>query len=224
LERPDLLLDAGDDAHRAHAVPGHDHAADRLLAAFDQRGCPERVAHLHVGDLAQVDGHAVLGADHDPLNVGDGLDESQASDDRPRPGRLEHVAAHVAVTPHDRVDDRRDGNPPGPEPVRVYIDLVLAHHAAHAGDLGHAGYRVELIADEPILNRAQIAEGVARALDRVPEDVADARGVGAEGRHHARRQGFGEQLQALEHARACEVEVGGVLEDHVDHRETERRG
>ena len=58
---------------------------------------------------------------------------------------------------------------------------------------------------------------------RVPEDMADAGGVGTERRRHAGRQRFRDEAHALEHARAREVQIDVVLEDDVDHREPERR-
>ena len=61
------------------------------------------------------------------------------------------------------------------------------------------------------------------ALDRVPEDVADARRVRAERRHDAGRQALRDEAHALEDARAGEVQVHVVVEDDVDHREAERR-
>jgi hypothetical protein len=111
----------------------------------------------------------------------------------------------------------------GPKPVRVHVDLVLADHAPDARHLGHAGNGVELVADEPVLERAQLAQGVALALDRVPEDMPHAGGVRAEGRHHPRRQALAEEIQPLQHAGAGEVEVHRVLEDDVDHRKAEGR-
>ena len=70
---------------------------------------------------------------------------------------------------------------------------------------------------------AQIAQRMRRALDRVPEHVADAGRIGTECRHDARRQRLANQVHALEHARAREVQIDVVLEDDVDHREAERR-
>ena len=62
-----------------------------------------------------------------------------------------------------------------------------------------------------------------RALDRVPEHVADAGRVRPERRRHARRQALRDEAHPLEHARSREIEIDVVLEDDVDHREAERR-
>ena len=57
--------------------------------------------------------------------------------------RFEDVAADVAVAVPDRLDDRRQRQLVLPQAVRVDVDLVLLHMAAHRGHLGHAGHRVE---------------------------------------------------------------------------------
>ena len=111
----------------------------------------------------------------------------------------------------------------GAQPVRIDVDLVLLDVAADRRDFGDARHGVELVADEPVLQRAQVAQRQRRALDRVPEDVADAGRVGPERRRDAGGQRLRDQAHALEHARAREVEVDVVLEDDVDHREAERR-
>src|SRR4029453_5133318 len=103
-----------------------------------------------------------------------------------------------------------------------HVDLVLADHAPDARHLRHAGDGIELVADEPVLERAQLAQGLALAFDRVPEDMSHTGGIWTEGRAHAGRRALAEEIQALPHPRAREVEVPRVLEDDVDHREAER--
>ena len=61
-----------------------------------------------------------------------------------------------------------------------------------------------------------------RALDRVPEHMADTSRVRSERRRHARGQALRDEAHALEDASPREVEVHVVLEDGVDHREAER--
>ena len=223
LERLDLLLYPGDDVDRADAVARHHDAPDRLVRALDERGGPEGVADLHGGDLSDEDRHSVLGRDDDVLQVTCALDEAEAAHDGPGAAGLDDVAAHVAVAPNNSIHDRRQRDFVGAEPVRIHVDLVLADHASDASDLRHALDGVELVADEPVLDGAEIAKRVALALDRVPEDVAHAGRIGTQRRYGARGQRFAQELQSLEHPRAREVEVDVVLEDHVDHRETERR-
>src|SRR5439155_9798160 len=220
----DLLLDAVDDVHGADPVAGHDHAAHRLVGPLDERRRPKRVADLYLGHLLDEDRHTALGADDDVLNVTYALDEAEASNDRPGAARLDDVAADVAVAPQDRVDDGRERDLVGAQPVGVDVDLVLPHRAADARDFRDAGYRVELVADEPVLERSQISQRVPLALDRVPVDVTDAGRVGSERRDDPGRQRFGQQVQPLQHPRAREVEIDRVLEVDVDHREPEGGG
>src|SRR5688572_8442528 len=61
-----------------------------------------------------------------------------------------------------------------------------------------------------------------RALHRVPEHVADARRVWSERRRHARGQALRDEAHAFEDASPREVLLDVVLEDDVNHRETER--
>ena len=223
LQGLDLVFHPIDDVDGTHAVPRDHDATDGLVGPLHQRGGAKGIAHLHVRNLSDENRDAVLGADDHVLEIAHALDQAETAHDRPRAARLDHVATHVAVAPHHRIDNGRERDLVGAQPVRVDVDLVLANQTADAGDLRHARHRVELIADEPILDRPQIAQRVSPALDGVPEDMADARGIGPERRHRARRERFGQQVQAFEHARAREVEIDVVLEDDVDHREAERR-
>jgi hypothetical protein len=62
-----------------------------------------------------------------------------------------------------------------------------------------------------------------RALDRVPEHVADTRRVWSKRRRDARGQAFRDEAHALEDPSPREVQLHVVLEDDVNHREAERR-
>src|SRR5213596_1266245 len=97
---------------------------------------------------------------------------------RPRPARLDDVTADVAVASHDGVDHGGEWDPVRAQAVGIDVDLVLAHGSADAGHLGHAGHRVELVADEPVLQRTEVAERRALALNGVPEDMAHSCGIG----------------------------------------------
>src|SRR5207244_5455442 len=122
------------------------------------------------------------------LQVARALDQPEAAHHRPGPARLDDVATDVAVTPHDGVDDGGERDAVAAQAARIDVDLILAYGAADARDLGHAGHRVELVADEPVLERPEITQRHSLALDRVPEDVSDSRRIRAERRHDACRQ------------------------------------
>ena len=61
-----------------------------------------------------------------------------------------------------------------------------------------------------------------RALDRVPEHVADTGRVWSERRRDARGQALRDEAHAFEDASPREVQLHVVLEDDVNHREAER--
>src|SRR6188508_2359126 len=61
-----------------------------------------------------------------------------------------------------------------------------------------------------------------RALDGVPEHVADAGGIRSERGRDARGQALRDEAHAFEDAGSGKVEFDVVLEDDVDHREAER--
>ena len=99
------------------------------------------------------------------------------------------------------------------------------HHAADGRDLGDVGHRLQLVLEEPVLQRAQFGQVVLAApIDqRVLVDPADARGIGPQRRLRAGRQPALHLVQILEHPRAREVDVGAVLEQDVDERVAEER-
>ena len=124
---------------------------------------------------------------------------------------LDHLAADVAVGALDRLEHLTQRHAVGVELSRVEIHLVLAHEAADRSHLRDPGNRVELIADEEVLERPQLAEILAVGVQRVPEDLTDRRGVGAEDRNDTARHLRLDQIHALEDPLAREVEVGSVL-------------
>jgi hypothetical protein len=152
-----LALDRLDDFEDVDAVARHDHAAHRLGAVLVERAGAEGVAELHRRDVTDVDGGAVLRREDDVLQVGRRLDQTQPAHDRPLPGLLDDVPADVLVRAPDGLDHGRERQPVGAQAVRVDVDLILLDVAADRRHLGHARHRVQLVADEPVLQRAQVA-------------------------------------------------------------------
>ena len=111
----------------------------------------------------------------------------------------------------------------GAQAIRIDVDLVLLDRTTDRSHLRNSGHCIELVANEPVLERPQFAERQRRALDRVPEDMAHAGGIGAQGWRDAGRERFRDEAHSLQHARPCEVQVDLIVEDHVDHREPEGR-
>ena len=105
--------------------------------------------------------------------------------------------------------------------IEVY--LVLAHESANAGHLCDARNSLELIAQIPVLQRAQIGQafGVAAIDEGVLIDPACAGGIGANSGMHVSGQASCDLLQVFGYARACPIEVGVILKDDEDIRVAE---
>ena len=219
-----LVFDTVDDVNRADAIAGDDHTPDGFFRAFHQRTGPEGIPDLDLGHLADKNGHAVLRANDNVLDVADVFDEPEATDHGPGAARLHDIAPDIAVTPHDGVHDGRERDTEGAQAVGVHVNLILPHRSPDAGHFGHARHGVELIADKPVLERAQVAEGISRPFHGVPEDVPHPRGIRAEGRHDPRRQRFIQEIEPFEDPRAREVNIDGVFKEDVNHREAKGRG
>jgi hypothetical protein len=66
----------------------------------------------------------------------------------------------------DRLDRLLVGDPVSGELQRIEHHLVLLDHAADAGDLGDAGHGLQLVAQEPVLQPAQLRQVMpAAAVD-----------------------------------------------------------
>jgi len=199
---------------------------DRLVAVLLQDAAAELAAQRHVGQVGHGDrsAGAGVGLDHDVLDVLGIPDPAHAAHDVLRVPLLHGLAAHGGVGAGHGGKQLAERHVVGPQLVGVDVDLVLDGHPAHRGHLSHARHRVQLVADVPVLDRAEPAQVVALALDRVPEDLPQRGGVLGQVGHNARGQERAGQGQPLQYPLAREVEVDLVLEDDVDHREVELAG
>ena len=156
-------------------------------------------------------------------DVLDGLDVPEAAHHELGLGQLDETAADVVVAALDGALDLPQRNPVGQQLVGIDGHLVLLDEAADAGHLGDAGHAGQLVAQVPVLDRAQLGEVAAAA--GVDEDVlvdpADAGGVRTEPRLHPLGQAVTGEAQVLQHAAARPVHIGAVLEDDVDEGEAE---
>ena len=126
--------------------------------------------------------------------------------------------ADVAVAALDGAPDLGEREAVGEQRVRIDLHLVLADVAADARDLRDARDRLQLVAEVPVLDGAEIRQIVTSGpIDEgVLVDPPDARRVGTERGRDAPWQASGDEVQGLEHAAPCPVEIGPVLEDDVD--------
>jgi hypothetical protein len=167
-----------------------------------------------LGDVAHVDRRTVAGLQDHALDVGNVPQEPDASQVGLLPPAHEHAAAGIAVGPLQRVRDLPDGEAVLHEPIGVDEHLVLLHLPAEAVHLVHARHGLEQRRHDPVLERSQLHRGVALALQRVLEDLAEAGADRAELRRHAWRERLPRRREALEHHLARPPGVGAILEHH----------
>ena len=227
LELRKLLAHPLDDLQRVFAVAHHDDAAGHLALAV-QLGepAPQLGAQVHIGHVLHIDGRAVrIHADGDVADVVDGLDVAQRPHHEFALRHLDQAAADIVVAAPDGVLHLRERDVVEGQLVRIHFHLVLLHIAAHAGNLGDAGHRLQRVAQIPVLDGAQLGQVVLAALvhQRVFIDPAHAGGVRPQRRRDARRQELGGIVQVFQHPGAGPVHVRAVLEDDVHEREAEER-
>jgi hypothetical protein len=82
--------------------------------------------------------------------------------------------------------------------LRIDVDLVLLYVSTDGRDFGDPRNGIQLVADEPVLQGAKLTQGMVRAFERVPEDMADARRVWTKRGHGRIGQQPGDQIEAFE--------------------------
>ena len=220
----EAVLDVADHGQRVLAKPlkrnaGNDFAFPvhfRDAATFVRRELdPRHVLEQHR--------HAAVALDDDLLQVGQALDVAAAAHRELGLRKLDGAPAHVHVAAAQRFADFGERNSERLQPPRVDHHAVLLDEAADAGDLGNALRLGDAVADVPVLDGPQLGEALLRPAHDVLIDPADAGRIGSETRRHAGRQPARSRAEVFEHARARPVEVGAVLEDHIDERDAEER-
>ena len=208
----------------------------RILAEALQRDAGDDLAlPVHLGDAAalvrrQLDTghvleqhrHAAVALDHDLLKVGEVLDVAAPAHGELGLGDLDRAAADIHVAVADHVADFGERNAERLQAPRVDHDAILLDEAPDAGDLGHALGLGKPKADGPVLNRAKLGEALLRPANNVLIDPANAGRVGTDAGRDARGQPSRGGTEIFEHARARPIEVGAVLEDHIDEGDAEK--
>lgn len=196
-----------------------------LAAILIQDAAAPGRAQAYVRELLEAQRDAVDGANDDLFEVGDATDEAEAANEVFDAVDLEGAGADVEVRALDGHDQLLQGDAVGPHGIGVDVNLIFLDMTADGGDLGDAADGLKGVAEVPILNTTQLlqvpaAAGLAlfiAALEGVPEDLAEAGGVGAEGGAHGIREGaVWEAGEFFEDARAGPVEVNLFFEDDVD--------
>src|SRR5687767_13303019 len=102
------------------------------------------------------------------------------------------------------------------ECIRIDFNLILPHVPTHAGHLADAGHRLKLIADDIVLQGAELGEiHLPRAFKDIIKDLTEGGCVGAERRRYAFWQGPDGCPEAFQHPRAGPIEIGPVVERNL---------
>src|SRR5438876_105646 len=138
--------------------------------------------------------------DRDLFDVPDSTEVAEPADRVVRARHLYGPRPDVLVRPANGIDHLPRGGSVRQQSRRVEQDLVLAHEAAQARDLGHAWHGLERVAHLEVLDRAEPVGRVPRPLERVLIDPAHAGGVGPQPGLGARGEPALNRVQILEHA------------------------
>ena len=175
----EALLDVVDDGERvgAGALQG-DAARDLAFAVELGDAAPLVRADLDARDVLEQHRRAAVHLDDDLLEVARAFEIAAAAHHELVLGKLERAPADVHVAVADDVAHLLQRDAERAHAAGIDDDVVLLDEAADAGDLGDTLGLRQPEADLPVLQRAQVGEGLVLAEDRVLVDPADAAGVG----------------------------------------------
>ncbi len=199
----------------AEALQG-DSAGDLALAVEVGEAAPLVGPELDAGDVLEEHRRAGVRLHHDLAEVLHPAQVSASANDELEAGQLDGAAADVGVAAAHDVADAVERDAEVAHALRVDDDVVLLDEAADAGDLGDALRLGQPELEVPVLHRAGLGEVPVVAGDRVLVGPAHAGGVGSERRRDAGRQALAGRGEVFEDAASRPVDVGAVLEDHVD--------
>ena len=127
----DLLLCVLDDSQRVIAVSGNDHTADGFCAILVQRSTAQGWAQCHRRHVLDPDRDVFVHLDDALFDILHLLDEADAANEVLHAVQFDGLGAHVDVGALYRHVDFRQRHAVGPHGVRIDVDLVLPHEAAH---------------------------------------------------------------------------------------------
>ncbi len=175
-------------------------------------------------DFPDGDGGAVEAAEEDGAEVLDSGGEADGTDDVFFVVLFDVLSADVEVVGFEGVDDIVDGEGIAFEGEGVDLDVELFFVAADAEDFGDAGDVLEVEFNNPILNGAQLGEGIGAGgvLEVIEEDLPHASGDRA---HFGLSESGGDVVagfvEAFSDELATEVDIHAVFEVDVYDREPE---
>ena len=171
---------------------------------------------LHPRHVANLDRCSVLALENDLLDVLGSVQIAAPAHHVFALGHFDGAATDIRVAGTNRVDDFAERNAVSTQLFGIDHDLVLLDEAADAGNFGNARHLGELVADEPVLNRAQLRESPLCPDDGILEHPAYAGRVGPQGWRHASRKLVLGEAEIFQHPATRPVDVGAVIEDDIN--------
>ena len=174
LEMLDLSRHALDHRIRVLALAHEHDALDEIVVMVAaQHPQPYGRADADGPDVADADGRALLGADHDVLDVAHGLHEPEPAHGHAVLALGDVATPGVGVGGGGGVQYLLEGEVVGAETGRIHGDLVLLGAAAPGHHVGHARDLAELALQDPVLKRLEVDERHGLGLEGVAVDLAD---------------------------------------------------
>ena len=140
-----------------------------------------------------------------------------------RAAEFDGAAADIVVAHADGIHDTLDREAIGRELIGIQVHLILAHESAQTRDLRHAFDGADLIAQVPILKRAQLRQIMLAALihQGVLENPADPCGIWPQRRGNPPGKSILHLVHVFENAASRPINVRAVFEDDVHIGEAE---
>ncbi|MNF46121.1 hypothetical protein D3C84_272750 [compost metagenome] len=188
--------------------------AVELGDAASTLGAGDHIRHV----TQQQRGAAYIGTERDLLQILHALEVPVRAHHVLRFRHLDDGGAGLLVALLDGGLDKGERDAVGAQLVGIDPHLILAHHATHGGDLGDAVHRLQLVLEEPVLQRGELAQVMLAGSvhQRVLVDPAHPGGIGAELGAGGGGQVGCDLAQILQHPGAGPVEVGVVVKQHID--------
>ena len=166
------------------AIAHDDNAAHHFPFAIE---LGDAAPHLGPGDHIchipqQQRGAAHIGTERDLLQILDAFQIAVGAHHVLRFRHLDDGGAGLLIALLDGGLDKGERDAVGAQLVRVDPHLILANHAAHGGDFGDPVHRLQLVLEEPVLQRGELAQVMLAGFvhQRVLIDPAHPGGIGAE--------------------------------------------
>ncbi len=209
---------SGVEHHGRVLATAHQHDAfDRvLIRVTGHDALARRVAFVHLGHVAQFDRARLVEADPHVLQILDAAEDAEAANHEHFRAALDVAARGVAARLFERREHVVQVHAQVDHLAHVRFDVHLAHEATVGHDVRHARHLQQARRNHPILQGAQGHRVTLAALQRVPINLADRRGVRAERRvRFVRQVGVGHALGDL---LAGAHRVRRVVEGHGQER------